>query len=416
MFRSRLNGRSNRHCARVGRMIFARGCRDRPRCHGGRCRSVDGFIIAASNDCANSRPRSRRSSVSTSRRRRPTSGGRSAPDKVKIIDVRTPEEILWVGHAPMAWKVPVIAVTYEWDADKKQFPMRPLPDFVARVQKVATPEDTLMVMCRSGGRGAMAVNLLAEAGLQARLQHHRRHGRRLGRRSGQRVPGPAARERLEELGPALDVQDRSGPVGASSRSLRVTNGPRRGSAAPARNNQGSGGSHMKKRRASREELAAGGESAQSRSTESRSREERLTVGKALRQTLAHDRHAAWKRPAKTRDPDRDPGSVESRPIAGTGADPLRTHAAQPVHLPARFCGADGLRPRHHAEHPASGAGLRRLPPDELRPVRHARAQPRLRHQRFRRNAARAVGMGRQAPGRQLCGGLPRRWPLRRAGP
>lgn len=89
---------------------------------------------------------------------------KAAPDKVKIIDVRTPEEVMWVGHAPMAWKIPVVAVTYEWDADKKQFPMRPLPDFVARVQAVTTPDDTLMVMCRSGGRGAMAVNLLAEAG------------------------------------------------------------------------------------------------------------------------------------------------------------------------------------------------------------------------------------------------------------
>jgi rhodanese-related sulfurtransferase len=89
---------------------------------------------------------------------------KAAPDKVTIVDVRTPEEVMWVGHAPMAWKIPVVAVTYAWDADKKQFPMRPLPDFVARVQKVAKPDDTLMVMCRSGGRGAMAVNILAKAG------------------------------------------------------------------------------------------------------------------------------------------------------------------------------------------------------------------------------------------------------------
>lgn len=88
----------------------------------------------------------------------------AAPEKVKIIDVRTPEEVMWVGHPPMAWKIPVIAVTYEWDAEKKQFPMQPLPDFVTRVQTVANTDDTLMVMCRSGGRGAMAVNLLAKGG------------------------------------------------------------------------------------------------------------------------------------------------------------------------------------------------------------------------------------------------------------
>ena len=28
------------------------------------------------------------------------------PAKVKILDVRTPEEFLFVGHAPMAWNIP----------------------------------------------------------------------------------------------------------------------------------------------------------------------------------------------------------------------------------------------------------------------------------------------------------------------
>lgn len=91
---------------------------------------------------------------------------RAAPEKVILLDVRTPEEFLFVGHAPMAWKIPIAVQSYEWDAEKKQFPMRPLPDFVARVQKVAKPGDTVMAMCRSGGRGAMAVNLLAEAGFE----------------------------------------------------------------------------------------------------------------------------------------------------------------------------------------------------------------------------------------------------------
>jgi rhodanese-related sulfurtransferase len=90
----------------------------------------------------------------------------AAPDKVKIIDVRTPEEYLWVGNAPMAWVIPLLAVTYEWDEKTKQFPARPLPDFVDRVRKVASPQDVLLVMCRSGGRGAVAVNLLAQAGFK----------------------------------------------------------------------------------------------------------------------------------------------------------------------------------------------------------------------------------------------------------
>jgi rhodanese-related sulfurtransferase len=44
--------------------------------------------------------------------------------------------------------------------------MKPLPDFVARVQTVAKPDDILMVTCRSGGRSALVVNLLAKAGFK----------------------------------------------------------------------------------------------------------------------------------------------------------------------------------------------------------------------------------------------------------
>jgi rhodanese-related sulfurtransferase len=91
---------------------------------------------------------------------------KAAPGKITILDVRTPDEFLFVGHADMAWNIPVAAQTYRWDADRKQFPMRPLPDFVSRVRKVARPDDTLMVMCRSGGRSAIAVNLLAAAGFK----------------------------------------------------------------------------------------------------------------------------------------------------------------------------------------------------------------------------------------------------------
>jgi rhodanese-related sulfurtransferase len=40
------------------------------------------------------------------------------------------------------------------------------PDFVAGVKKIAGPTDTLLLMCRSGGRSAMAVNQLAAAGFK----------------------------------------------------------------------------------------------------------------------------------------------------------------------------------------------------------------------------------------------------------
>jgi rhodanese-related sulfurtransferase len=89
---------------------------------------------------------------------------KAQPKKVHIVDVRTPEEYLFIGHPPMAWKIPVAEQTYEWDDAKKQFPMKLLPDFVERMKKVAKPGDTVMVMCRSGVRSAIAANLLAKAG------------------------------------------------------------------------------------------------------------------------------------------------------------------------------------------------------------------------------------------------------------
>jgi len=88
------------------------------------------------------------------------------PDKVKVIDVRTPEEYLFVGHPTMAWKIPVAVQLYEWDHEKQNFPMKPLPDFVSRCSEVANPDDTLLLLCRSGGRSAIAVNLLAQAGFK----------------------------------------------------------------------------------------------------------------------------------------------------------------------------------------------------------------------------------------------------------
>ncbi len=91
---------------------------------------------------------------------------KAEPDKVMILDVRTPEEFLFVGHPAMAWKIPVAAQVYEWDAGKRKFPMKLLPDFVSRVSEVAKPDDTILVTCRSGGRSAIAANLLAQAGFK----------------------------------------------------------------------------------------------------------------------------------------------------------------------------------------------------------------------------------------------------------
>ena len=68
---------------------------------------------------------------------------RADPAGVTILDVRTPEELLFVGHPVMAWKIPVALQRYEWDPVKKEFPMQLLSDFVTRVCKATEPGDTV---------------------------------------------------------------------------------------------------------------------------------------------------------------------------------------------------------------------------------------------------------------------------------
>jgi len=88
----------------------------------------------------------------------------AAPDSVTLIDVRTPEEYALIGHAEMAWNVPLGFITYQRTDGKFEHGVRMNPDLVAEVKGLAGPTDTLLVMCRSGGRSAVAVNQLAAAG------------------------------------------------------------------------------------------------------------------------------------------------------------------------------------------------------------------------------------------------------------
>ncbi len=91
---------------------------------------------------------------------------RADPEKVKILDIRTPEEYIFVGHAEMAWNIPLAFQTYDWDSTKQRFAIKLNPEFVSQIKEQFTFDDTLLVMCRSGGRSAIAVNLLAEAGFK----------------------------------------------------------------------------------------------------------------------------------------------------------------------------------------------------------------------------------------------------------
>ena len=87
-------------------------------------------------------------------------------DKMVVLDVRTPEEYIFVGHAPMARNIPVRVLNQELTAKNRKPVLEPNPDFVSQVRRDYKVSDTILVMCRSGGRSAMAVNLLAEAGFK----------------------------------------------------------------------------------------------------------------------------------------------------------------------------------------------------------------------------------------------------------
>ncbi len=86
------------------------------------------------------------------------------PLKTVVLDVRIPAEYVFIGHAPMAYNVPFAF----WRSDvfpKDGMPvMKPNPNFIARVKKIASPEETLLVMCCAGERGAKACDALAKAG------------------------------------------------------------------------------------------------------------------------------------------------------------------------------------------------------------------------------------------------------------
>lgn len=91
------------------------------------------------------------------------------PNGVKVLDVRTFEEYVFGGHPEMAHNIPLVFPRF--NPEGPSMPGRPPgcsgeanPDFVAEAKDAFDPADTILVMCATGGRGAMAVNALAEAG------------------------------------------------------------------------------------------------------------------------------------------------------------------------------------------------------------------------------------------------------------
>lgn len=86
------------------------------------------------------------------------------PERVKVLDVRMVEEYVFLGHAEMAINIPIVFPKYLYDANKRKYSFEINPDFIDHVEEVLNPDDTILAMCRSGGRSAFAINMLAKAG------------------------------------------------------------------------------------------------------------------------------------------------------------------------------------------------------------------------------------------------------------
>ena len=72
----------------------------------------------------------------------------------KLVDVRTLPELLYVGRVPGSLPV-------EWQT----YPGNHLnPEFLTQLAQVATPEDALMFICRSGARSHYAAAAATQAG------------------------------------------------------------------------------------------------------------------------------------------------------------------------------------------------------------------------------------------------------------
>jgi rhodanese-related sulfurtransferase len=94
--------------------------------------------------------------------------------KTLFLDIRTPAEVTFLGMAATAdANVPyMVEPAFQvWDNAKATFKLETNPDFIPEVRrrlkvKGLGPDDTIVLMCRSGDRSAAASNLLAEAGFK----------------------------------------------------------------------------------------------------------------------------------------------------------------------------------------------------------------------------------------------------------
>lgn len=98
---------------------------------------------------------------------------KGGPARVLFLDVRTRAEAMFVGMATdVDALVPFVELQElmtDWDAQRNTYKLEPLQDFVPETrrrlqQKGLTPQDVVVLICRSGDRSSRAANRLEEAG------------------------------------------------------------------------------------------------------------------------------------------------------------------------------------------------------------------------------------------------------------
>ena len=142
------------------------------------------------------------------------------------------------------------------------------------------------------------------------------------------------------------------------------------------------------------------------SAQPRTRAEQYAAGKALREACPRETHAVWKPPAGRRD------AVETVLAAEKGRMPelLPLRHGRMVRSPFTFYRGSALAMAADlGATPSSGRlrpVLRGRAPEQFRRVRHPGAADHLLHQRPRRDAARAMGVGSQAPRDEFRRGVP----------
>lgn len=77
---------------------------------------------------------------------------------VHLVDVRTEAEFAFVGHPVGAVNIPLLRF------DAMTYGMAPNPKFVEEIKARFSPDDTLLLICRSGSRSGKAAKMLVDAG------------------------------------------------------------------------------------------------------------------------------------------------------------------------------------------------------------------------------------------------------------